>query len=41
VALLFLGPQDRAHNFALNVFWCDWWALSFLAFPFVGRIWCR
>jgi hypothetical protein len=40
VALLFLGPQDRAHNVALNVFWCDWWALSFVAFPFLGRVWC-
>jgi hypothetical protein len=25
VALLFLGPQDRAHNFALNIFWDYWW----------------
>ena len=22
VAYLFLGPQDRAHNFCLNLFWC-------------------
>ena len=22
VAYLFLGPQDRAHNFGLNLFWC-------------------
>ena len=40
VAILFLGPQDREHNFALNAFWCYWWPLSFIAFPFVGRIWC-
>ena len=23
-AILFLGPQDRDHNFALNAFWCYW-----------------
>jgi len=40
VLILFIGPQDRDHNFALNVFWADWWALSFVAFPFLGRIWC-
>ena len=40
VALLFIGPQDRDHNFALNAFWCYWWPLSFVVFPFLGRIWC-
>lgn len=40
VAILFVGPQDREHNFALNAFWCYWWPLSFIAYPFVGRIWC-
>lgn len=40
VAILFLGPQDRDHNFALNAFWCYWWPLSFVAYPFLGRIWC-
>ena len=30
----------REHNFALNLFWCVWWPASFLAFPFLGRIWC-
>lgn len=25
VAYLFLGPQDRAHNAGLNLFWC-WYA---------------
>ena len=40
VAILFIGPQDRDHNFALNAFWCYWWPLSFVAYPFLGRIWC-
>jgi hypothetical protein len=40
VALLLFGPQDRAHNFGLNLFWCYWWPLSFLVYPFLGRIWC-
>jgi transcriptional regulator with AAA-type ATPase domain/NAD-dependent dihydropyrimidine dehydrogenase PreA subunit len=40
VAILFLGPQNRAENFALNLFWAWWWPLSLLAFPFLGRIWC-
>lgn len=30
VAYLFLGPQDRAHNFGLNLFWC--WCVSFVFF---------
>lgn len=40
VALLLFGPQDRAHNFGLNLFWCYWWPLMFIAYPFLGRIWC-
>lgn len=40
VAILFLGPQDREHNFALNAFWCYWWPLSFIVYPFLGRVWC-
>jgi len=40
VILLFVGPQDRDHNFGLNAFWCYWWPLSFIAFPFLGRVWC-
>lgn len=40
VLLLFVGPQDRDHNFGLNAFWCYWWPLSFIAFPFLGRVWC-
>jgi polyferredoxin len=38
--VLFLGPQTRDKNFALNLFW-DWWWVGFLfLFPFLGRIWC-
>jgi transcriptional regulator with AAA-type ATPase domain/NAD-dependent dihydropyrimidine dehydrogenase PreA subunit len=40
VAVLFLGPQNRAENFGLNLFWAWWWPLILLAFPFVGRLWC-
>lgn len=40
VALLFLGPQDREHNFALNMFWCYWWPGIFVLYPILGRIWC-
>jgi transcriptional regulator with AAA-type ATPase domain/NAD-dependent dihydropyrimidine dehydrogenase PreA subunit len=40
VALLFLGPQTRQTNVALNLFWAWWWPLILIAFPFVGRIWC-
>lgn len=40
VLYLYLGPQDRDHNAALNAFWCWWWPLSFIAYPFVGRVWC-
>lgn len=40
VGILFIGPQDRDHNFALNAFWCYWWPLSFIAYPFLGRVWC-
>lgn len=34
------GPQDRPHNFTLNLFWAWWWPVSLLIFPFLGRIWC-
>ena len=37
---LWLGPQDRQHNGALNLFWAWWWPLVLLAFPLVGRLWC-
>ena len=40
VIILFMGPQTRDRNFALNAFWAWWWPLILLAFPFVGRLWC-
>ncbi len=40
VAILFLGPQQRNQNVALNLFWAWWWPLILIAFPFVGRLWC-
>ncbi|MEB3830976.1 sigma 54-interacting transcriptional regulator [Phormidium sp. CCY1219] len=40
VALLFLGPQTRDRNLALNLFWAWWWPVVLFAFPFVGRLWC-
>ncbi|OLP17904.1 AAA family ATPase [Leptolyngbya sp. 'hensonii'] len=40
VVLLFLGPQTRDRNIALNFFWAWWWPGILLAFPFVGRLWC-
>lgn len=40
VLLLFIGPQQRDHNVALNLFWAWWWPLVLISFPFVGRLWC-
>jgi transcriptional regulator with AAA-type ATPase domain/NAD-dependent dihydropyrimidine dehydrogenase PreA subunit len=40
VTMLFIGPQDRQHNVALNLFWAWWWPLILIGFPFVGRLWC-
>lgn len=40
VLLLFLGPQTRDANVALNLFWAWWWPLVLIGFPFVGRLWC-
>lgn len=40
VVLLFVGPQRRDQNVALNLFWAWWWPLVLLGFPFVGRLWC-
>ncbi|MGE5659283.1 MAG: sigma 54-interacting transcriptional regulator [Actinomycetota bacterium] len=40
VAVLWLGPQNRSENFALNMFWAWWWPLVLIGFPFVGRLWC-
>ncbi|WP_010310045.1 4Fe-4S binding protein [Synechococcus sp. CB0101] len=37
---LWMGPQDRSHNGALNLFWAWWWPLILLSFPLVGRLWC-
>ena len=37
---LWFGPQDRAHNGALNLFWAWWWPLILLGYPLVGRLWC-
>jgi transcriptional regulator with AAA-type ATPase domain/NAD-dependent dihydropyrimidine dehydrogenase PreA subunit len=40
VIILFVGPQTRDQNFALNLFWAWWWPLVLISFPFVGRLWC-
>ncbi len=40
VLVLFIGPQNRQENFALNLFWAWWWPLVLLGFPLVGRVWC-
>ena len=40
VAVLFIAPQNRQENFALNLFWAWWWPLILIIFPFLGRIWC-
>ena len=40
VVILFMGPQQRSQNFALNLFWAWWWPLILIGFPFVGRLWC-
>ena len=40
VAILFIGPQTRHTNFALNLFWAWWWPLILIGFPIVGRLWC-
>ncbi|MDC0835191.1 sigma 54-interacting transcriptional regulator [Geitlerinema sp. CS-897] len=40
VILLFVGPQTRDRNVALNLFWAWWWPLVLIGFPFVGRLWC-
>jgi polyferredoxin len=37
---LWRGPQDRAHNGALLLFWAWWWPLVLLSHPLVGRLWC-
>jgi transcriptional regulator with AAA-type ATPase domain/NAD-dependent dihydropyrimidine dehydrogenase PreA subunit len=40
VIILFVGPQTRSENFALNLFWAWWWPIILIIFPFLGRIWC-
>lgn len=40
VAILFLAPQSRDSNIALNLFWAWWWPLILISFPVVGRLWC-
>jgi transcriptional regulator with AAA-type ATPase domain/NAD-dependent dihydropyrimidine dehydrogenase PreA subunit len=40
LAILFLAPQTRDRNMALNLFWAWWWPLILMGFPFVGRLWC-
>ncbi len=40
VGVLFIGPQTRDRNFALNLFWAWWWPFFLFLFPFLGRIWC-
>ena len=40
VGVLWIGPQTREHNVALNLFWAWWWLLILIGFPFVGRLWC-
>ncbi|MDC3048218.1 4Fe-4S binding protein [Synechococcus sp. AH-736-A19] len=38
--VLWLGPQNRAANPMLNLFWAWWWPLILLSYPLVGRLWC-
>ena len=40
VLVLFIAPQNRQENFALNMFWAWWWPLILIGFPLVGRLWC-
>ncbi|MGD1920797.1 MAG: sigma 54-interacting transcriptional regulator [Pleurocapsa sp.] len=40
VFVLFIAPQTRESNFALNLFWAWWWPAILISFPFVGRLWC-
>ena len=37
---LWLGPQTRAENPVLTLFWAWWWPLILLSYPLVGRLWC-
>ena len=37
---LWIGPQTRADNSVMKLFWGWWWPLILLTFPLVGRLWC-
>ena len=37
---LWLGPQARADNPMLKLFWAWWWPLILISYPLVGRLWC-
>ena len=37
---LWAGPQTRADNPVLILFWAWWWPLILLSYPLVGRLWC-
>lgn len=37
---LWLGPQARADNPMLKLFWAWWWPLILLSYPLLGRLWC-
>ena len=37
---LWLGPQTRADNPVLKLFWAWWWPLILISYPLVGRLWC-
>tara|TARA_B100002051_G_scaffold123050_1_gene117210 strand:+ start:5730 stop:7658 length:1929 start_codon:yes stop_codon:yes gene_type:complete len=37
---LWFGPQLRADNSVLKLFWAWWWPLILLSYPLVGRLWC-
>ena len=38
--VLWLGPQTRAENPVLILFWAWWWPLIVLTYPLLGRLWC-
>ncbi|KAL4421116.1 hypothetical protein ABPG77_001511 [Micractinium sp. CCAP 211/92] len=40
LAMLFFGPQDRAHSIGLIAVWAWWWPGMFALYPLVGRLWC-
>ena len=38
--VLLFGPQARADNAALTIFWAYWWPGILITYPLVGRLWC-